>query len=237
MKEHVALIERLRETLQIQKWALLGHSYGGMLVCYYTHLCPASVSASLYENPSWDFILSLKSIVRYFIENYFNQHPDETAGRAFADAMRKEDYSTHPKDAVFDILELQKYVADKRVTMYMHSIDLPDYFSIFDRCYQALEADEDAVDQKCLYHTEKLIDGPEFFENHMLKIPENRAPALLLVGKYDPVCTAEQIEFFRKNAPIGEVVILPNSAHHPRIEDRELYASAVIDFMQRFVGA
>ena len=37
MKIQVDMIEEMRKMLGIDKWSVLGHSYGGMLACLYAH--------------------------------------------------------------------------------------------------------------------------------------------------------------------------------------------------------
>lgn len=231
MKEHVIQIEGIREALGIEKWSLLGHSYGGMLVCYYTYMCPKSIISSMYENPSWNFMKSFKSIVKYIIDNYFEYHKD-SEGYEIAKSLLQKDYSGCEKDSVWDILKLQPYVKDKRVIFYMHTAQPEDYFPLFEKCYEDFDIDVEMADQKELMHVKKLVEAGEMLEDHMYKIAENKQPALLIVGKYDPVCTIEQQKFFLDNAPNGKIVVLQNSAHHPRLEDKEEYKQAVFDFIK-----
>ncbi|MBC5660367.1 MULTISPECIES: alpha/beta fold hydrolase [Lachnospiraceae] len=232
MREHVEQMEQMRKLLGIQAWILLGHSYGGMLVCYYTYLHPESVLASLYENPGWNFIQNAKGIAQHYIDAYYRFHPDEKEGLAAAEAIITKDYTGREGESVWDILKAQRYVKDKKVTMYMHSIEPHQYFDLFEKCHKELEVDEDWVDAKELRHIEKLVEAGDMFLDHRPEIEKNQAPALLLNGKYDPVCTERDRMYFAKHAPHGKIVLLENSAHHPRVEQKEEYLQAIFDFLR-----
>lgn len=231
MKEHIDQMEQLREALGLKKWSLLGHSYGGMLVCYYTYLYPDSVEASLYENPGWYFTKNIKTIAQHYIDNYYAKHEDEAEGLAYAKMILEKDYTGREQETVSDILKAQSYVKDTKVTMYMHSIEPDAYFSCFEECYRELEADEDAVDQKGLVHLAKLTEAGDMFIDHRPEIKVNQNPALLLNGRFDPVCVEEDRIYFTENAPNGKLVVLENSAHHPRLEQKEEYLQAIFEFM------
>lgn len=234
MKEHIDQMERLRETLGISSWSLLGHSYGGMLVCFYSYYYPESIDVAMYENPSWNMSSGVKGIAQYYIDRYYCFHPDETEGLALAQEIIKKDYTGRENDAMWDILKAQSYVKDKRVTMYMESIEPHDYFDAFEKCYQELEMDDTdraKVDEMELSHLRALNDAGEINEDHHQKIAEIKLPSLLICGRYDPVCPEKEREFFRRTAPNGKVVILEHSAHHPRLEDKDGYLKAVFTFM------
>jgi len=38
--------------------------------------------------------------------------------------------------------------------------------------------------------------------------------------------------YFAKHAPHGKIVLLENSAHHPRVEQKEEYLQAIFDFLR-----
>lgn len=232
MKEHIAQMEELRRLLRIPAWILLGHSYGGMLVCYYTHLHPEAVLASLYENPGWYFLKNVKTIAQHYLDRYYAFHPEEDEGIAAAREILEKDYTACPGDSVWDILRAQRCVKDKKVTMYMHAIEPDDYFDCFRKCHAELEADEDEVDAKELRHIEKLVEAGDMFLDHRPELAANQAPALLLNGRYDPVCVEDDRQYFAAHAPKGKIVVLENSAHHPRLEQKEEYLQAIFDFLE-----
>lgn len=238
MREHIDQLEGLRKTLGLRSWSLLGHSYGGMLVCYYTYHYPRSIDVAIYENPSWCFYDDVKYLAQMYIDLYFKEHFD-AEGLAAAQYILNKNYSGHEAEAMWDILKAQSYVKDKRITMYMHSIEPRAYFDLFEDCFREFETNEEdkkKMDQKELAHLNALNSVGEINENHRPKIAAIQNPSLLIVGQYDPVCPEPEREFFRRSAPNGEVIVLPNSAHHPRLEDKEMYRNAVFAFMKQHVG-
>ncbi|MDO5518473.1 MAG: alpha/beta hydrolase, partial [Clostridium sp.] len=56
--------EELRKQLGIEKWSLLSHSFGGYLSVLYAELYPNSIVNIIYENPSFDFSLSERSMLK-----------------------------------------------------------------------------------------------------------------------------------------------------------------------------
>lgn len=239
MKEHIDQMEELRKTLGLSSWSLLGHSYGGMLVCYYAYHYPTSIDAVMYENPSWCFYDNVKYLAQMYIDLYYAHHGDETEGLAKAQYILDKDYTGCESDAMWDILAAQRYVKDQRVTMYMHSIEPHMYFDTFEDCYREFDmddADKEEMDRKELAHLNALNNAGELNEDHRPKVAAIQNPSLLLVGQFDPVCPEAEREFFRNTAPNGEIVVLPNSAHHPRIEDKDTYKNAVFSFMEKHVG-
>ncbi len=61
-------IEKLRQHLKIEKWAILGHSFGGMLASYYATLYPQNI-ASLILSSSGGIDLELLTYVSQRVNN------------------------------------------------------------------------------------------------------------------------------------------------------------------------
>jgi proline iminopeptidase len=59
----IADFEALRETLGIDRWSILGHSYGGRLALRYGVTHPGTVAQVIFENPPWDMVLATRTLV------------------------------------------------------------------------------------------------------------------------------------------------------------------------------
>ena len=116
--------------------------------------------------------------------------------------------------------------------LYMHSVEPDAYFALFRKSHAEWEATEEEVDAKELRHIEKLVEAGDMFLDHRPELSANQAPALLISGRYDPVCVEEDRQDFRGHAPFGKVVVLENSAHHPRLEQKQEYLQAIFDFLK-----
>ena len=55
-------LEVLRKQLQIRQWIVLGHSFGGMLACYYATLFPENIEGLILSS-SGGIDLELQSYV------------------------------------------------------------------------------------------------------------------------------------------------------------------------------
>jgi len=77
MMEHVRLIDRMREVLGIHSWAVLGHSYGGMLACLYAHTYSERTDAAIYECTSWDLGLFSQAMASHFLPYFQEIHSEE----------------------------------------------------------------------------------------------------------------------------------------------------------------
>ncbi len=56
--------EELREMLQIEKWSVIGHSFGGFLALLYATLYPQSIQKIIFEGPTFDFSLTSRSLLK-----------------------------------------------------------------------------------------------------------------------------------------------------------------------------
>ena len=72
------MIEQMRCKLNIKRWSLLGHSYGGALAVFYANKYPNSVEKTILECPSLDFTDSAKSVAEY-VSDYIHQVGDQEA--------------------------------------------------------------------------------------------------------------------------------------------------------------
>jgi 3-oxoadipate enol-lactonase len=59
------------------------------------------------------------------------------------------------------------------------------------------------------------------------------APTLVLVGEGDPACTVEAAEILHSGIAKSELVIIPQAAHLPNIEQRERFNDLVVGFLDR----
>ena len=61
MEYQIELIEEMRKLLGIERWSILGHSYGGTLAVLYAHSYPDSICRVILDCPSLWFEDSAKS--------------------------------------------------------------------------------------------------------------------------------------------------------------------------------
>lgn len=56
--------EELRKVLQIEKWSVIGHSFGGYVALLYAATNPNSIEKIIFEGPTFDFSLTSRALLQ-----------------------------------------------------------------------------------------------------------------------------------------------------------------------------
>lgn len=236
MEYQVEMIEEMRKILGIEKWSVLGHSYGGMLAVLYASACPDSVHKIILECPSLWFEDSARSTAEYLSEHIHSLNNGEAV--KLWEKVRFADYQDKT-EVVWDLSALLGYVTDMELRFYLHGITLEEYEMSMDTTDIANE-----MWSKGEQHLKKLLEAqPEpagsaqkkvmMTDNLLPVIPRIAAPMLLINGKYDPACTRNQIEYIMNNAQNVTQAVFEDSGHFPRLEEAEKYTNTVLSFLER----
>ncbi len=228
MVKQIEMLEQMRVQLNIEKWSLLGHSYGGMLACLYTNLYPASISSVIYECPSFNFTLSTKSVAKYLL-GYFN-NIQNTEGASLCYEIINKAYLENDNMAIDDMSKILNLSSDNpKIRNYLHNISYEEYIA----SYSTEEITSDMW-AKGNIHYVKLVKDGKMFMNFLPLLSENHQPSLLITGKYDSVCSNEQIDYYMKHAPHAHIKEFENSGHFPRIEEANEYTKCVCEFISAY---
>ena len=222
MDIQVAMVEEMRKKLNIDKWSVLGHSYGGMLACLYAHTYPSSVNKLILDCPSLDFIDSSKSTA-YYLSDYISKSDDNEA-KALLKKIKTTDYTD--KTVIFDLTSLLGHIKDMQLRNYLHGITYEEYAK---NAYA--EAIPNEMWAKSETHMMKLIEEEKMIENFLPMLKDIRNPLLLINGLYDPACSENQIRYIKENIENARQVLFENSGHFPRIEEPAKYTQCVIEFL------
>lgn len=234
MEYQVEMIEEMRKILGIEKWSVLGHSYGGMLAVLYASACPDSVHKIILECPSLWFEDSARSTAEYLSEHIHGLNDGQAV--KLWEKVRFADYQDKT-EVVWDLSALLGYVTDMELRFYLHGITLEEYEMSMDTTDIANE-----MWSKGEQHLKKLLEAqPEpagsaqkkvmMTDNLLPVIPGIAAPMLLINGKYDPACTRNQIEYIMNNAQNVTQAVFEDSGHFPRLEEAEKYTNTVLSFL------
>ena len=229
MEYQIELVEELRKLLGIEKWSILGHSYGGMLAVLYAHTYPDSIHKIILECPSLCFEDSAKSTAEY-LSGHINSLNNKQAS-ALCEKIKSADYQ-NKAEVVWDLSTLLSYVTDMELRFYLHGISFEDY--------QASMDGSDITDEmwsKGERHLTKLLEEQPvnrvmMTDNFLPMLPGIAAPMLLINGKYDPACTKNQIEYIMSHAQHVTQAVFENSGHFPRLEEAEKYTDTVLAFLE-----
>ncbi len=234
MEYQIEMVEEMRKILGIEKWSVLGHSYGGMLAVLYASACPDSVHKIILECPSLWFEDSARSTAEYLSEHIHGLNDGQAV--KLWEKVRFADYQDKT-EVVWDLSALLGYVTDMELRFYLHGITLEEYEMSMDTTDIANE-----MWSKGEQHLKKLLEAqPEpagsaqkkvmITDNLLPVIPGIAAPMLLINGKYDPACTRNQIEYIMNNAQNVTQAVFEDSGHFPRLEEAEKYTNTVLSFL------
>ena len=197
MEYQIEMVEEMRKLLGIEKWSILGHSYGGMLAVLYASTYPNAIQKVILDCPSLWFEDSARSTAEY-LSAHIDSLNDEQA-RNLCKKIKVAEYE-NPVDVVWDLSNLLGYVTDMELRFYLHNISFEEYYKSMDtsditdemwgkgerHLMKLLEAGPAGSTQKKVLMTDDLLP----------LIPKITAPMLLINGKYDPVCTKKVKIFF-----------------------------------------
>ena len=239
MEYQIEMVEEMRKLLGIEKWSILGHSYGGMLAVLYAYTYPDSIDKVILECPSLCFEDSARSTGEY-LSGHINSLHDKQAA-ALCEKIRFADYQDKT-EIVWDLSTLLGYVTDMELRFYLHGISFEEY-------EMSMDASDitDEMWSKGERHLMKLLEtqpasngslGKKVLmtDNFLPMILKITAPILLINGKYDPACTKNQIEYMMDNAQNVTQAVFEDSGHFPRIEEAEKYMKTIWSFLRREVS-
>ena len=235
MEYQIEMVEEMRKFLGIEKWSILGHSYGGMLAVLYAHTYPNSIHKVILECPSLHFEDSAKSIAAYLSEHIKSLNNKQAV--ELLEKIELTDYQDKT-EVVLDVSSLLGYVTDMKLRFYLHGISLEEYQMSMDTT-----GITDDMWSKGERHLMKLLEtqpAPDGSSQKRVQMTDNflpllqkiTAPILLINGKYDPACTKHQIEYILKHAQNVTQVVFEDSAHFPRLEEAQKYTNIILDFLE-----
>lgn len=235
MEYQIEMVEEMRKLLGIEKWSILGHSYGGMLAVLYASTYPNTIQKVILDCPSLWFEDSARATAEY-LSAHIDSLNDEQA-RKLCEKIKIAEYE-NPTDVVWDLSNLLCYVTDMELRFYLHGISFEEYWRSMDT-----SGITDEMWAKGEQHLTKLLEArpaPDgsppskvrMTDNLLPMLPKISAPMLLINGAYDPACSRHQIQSIMSRAPKVTQAVFENSGHFPRLEEAEKYTDTVLAFLE-----
>lgn len=196
-------IEEVRKHLEIDKFYLLAHSFGGILAVHYAKNFSEHILGILLMNVT----LNMKDSLNHQYSKGLEMLHAESPATGDMDNMMKE----------YESVQLQ--LLEKNM-----------FFSLqFKDVKNKIHIDEIDIDFISDPELQKYIfSSSEYFQNFTLITEEIKQPVLILAGKHDHAVGPEHHQDFR--FPNALVRIL-DTGHHPYVENPLDYQEAVIDFL------
>jgi proline iminopeptidase len=210
----------VREALGIERWAVLGHSFGGRIALRYATRYPERVSAVIFENPAWDLDdterLRLPAAAAIFDE----LGDGESAARCRALAVQPERMASWQES-----FELYGKLVDhgRYDDLFLHrQANRARYVA------GGTESFPVELRERTAEHSRLALDG--CWENLLWLLPKLTGPATLIKGRYDLVTGPRQIEAFT-----NPVHVFAESGHFVQLEEPAAYAELVRELVRQAV--
>ncbi|MBE7104643.1 alpha/beta hydrolase [Bacillus cereus] len=213
--------EELRKVLRIEKWSVIGHSFGGYLALLYAATYPNSIEKIIFEGPTFDFSLTSRALLQKTAQ-LLKRYGKEKEAKECLDFSES---NASPEELLEAYITLSGELEEKRMEIYENKEDKTDY-----NLYSDEEWGEFA--RRSEIHFRRLKDEGEIYKSFLLKLQEVKNPMLLIVGKYDVVTCEKQIEVFNRDARNGKYIVFEESGHTPHCEEADRFAETVIDFLK-----
>lgn len=216
--------EELRKKLNINKWSLLSHSFGGYLAVLYANFYPDSIEYMVYESPSFSFALSERSMLEAAANELVK----------LGNFILAEEYIKALK-TIMDYKEINNLL--------MKALS-----ELGDNCNNFMWFGEDkhviekiAMTTKnggSLWHKStntrmKLLKDWRVYNDVFTELSNVNKPSLLIKGKYDPITCEVQTEEFIKRVQDKQVATFDFSGHFVRIEEPDKYCEVITNYLYK----
>ena len=214
-KRDVSDIESLRKELKIEKWIVLGHSYGGIVAQAYALEFPESVdklilSNSFYSGEMWQANNDNCN------NEFRNQYPEEWDKLI---KLRDEGYNSSSPEHV-------------------SAYNLPNGLLYFYNPENATKVSSDSLIMNLkVYYTLVGYDGDFIIGGDVSKLDfrkelkKLKMPVLIIEGRYDRVAVPKWSIKFKEYAPQAKFIMFEKSGHNPYIEESEKYFKLLDEFL------
>jgi proline iminopeptidase len=198
----------LADAMDLDKYAVLGHSYGAFVALQNAVDFPGAAAQTIVSGgvPSSRFLEVVdKNLAEFEPESLRTQVADSWARET--DAQTQEDFANLMHDQMpfhfGDPLDPRIAEYEERIAETVYALAMLRHFSKAD--YGGIEV-----------------------ENRLGGVSQ---PVLVCTGRHDRVCTVEAAEAMANGLPEAELVIFEKSGHMTFVEENELYLKVVRDFL------
>ena len=206
-------VSGLAAGLGVERYAVLGHSYGAFVALQHAVDAPGAAAATVVSAgiPSTRFLSAVE-------ENLAAFEPVELREQVTASWARESEVRTE-EDARTLLLEQMPFhfadPFDPRIAEYNRvatgpTVYAPDVLRHFSDGYGGIDVES--------------------------RLGTIASPVLITAGRYDRTCTVEAAEVMAAAIPGAELVIFESSGHMMFVEEPDRYVGAVRDFLDRAAG-
>ena len=210
LAHHAADIEAMAGALGLERYALLGHSYGAFIALQHAVDFPGSPAATIVSSgvPDARFLAHVEDELAAFEPVELREQVQSSWARE-ADARTQEDVAALLSDQLpFHFADPRDPRIDDMRAAMAGAVYGPDVL-------RAAATDE---------------YGAIAVENRLADVTH---PVLVLAGRHDRTCSMPAAEAMAAGLPDAELVVFEHSGHMTYVEENEAYVVAVRDFLER----
>lgn len=210
--------ENLRNILGISSWSILGHSFGGMIALLYATKYPKSIEKVIFESPSFNFLMSMRSVYFKSAEIFQRQGKLDDANKL------KEFAENNNLRSLVD--NIGQITTEVRSEVYHNSEQLEEVKVI----NNLMDITEKHWENGKI-HFERLLCEGEINKDFMPLLSGFQCPSVLILGKYDPICCTEQYGCYLKESMNGKIITFDKSGHTPHNDEPYKFTEVVSNFL------
>ena len=208
LQQMAADVVSLAQTLSLERYTVLGHSYGALVALQNAIDFPGGAAGTIVSSgfPSARFLVHVARNLETFEPVELREHvraswarESSVASREEMDALLHDQLPFHFADPLDPLIE--EY--ERRTAGAVNSPDVLRHFALQE--YGGIEV-----------------------ENRLAGVTQ---PMLVLAGRQDRTCSVEAAEAIARNALNAELVIFEKSGHMTFVEENERYIAVVRDFL------
>ncbi|NND31606.1 MAG: alpha/beta fold hydrolase [Saprospiraceae bacterium] len=200
-------MEDIRKHLDIDRWSILGHSWGGLLTLHYALEYPERVARLV-------LVSAIPGSSELQQEIQAIQKSRETAEDSLAkEVIMATEAFKNGEIAAYESLFKALFTAQFYDRNYADSLELAFQPSFLEG------------NRKLRYLSKDVSD----YDIHLALEPI-KSPSLLIYGAHDPL-SGDPALLYARYLPSADLIIIPHAGHFPFIEQKPAFFQAVTDFL------
>jgi proline iminopeptidase len=208
LQQMAADVSALAQALDLERYAVLGHSYGAFVALQHAVDFPGAAAQTIVSSgvPSSRFLAQVEQNLQSFEPIELRQQVADSWARE-SSAETQADFAAIMRD------QMPFHFANPRDPRIAE--------------YHARTAGTIYAPQVLKHFAQQAYGGIEV-EQRLSGVIQ---PVLVLAGRYDRVCSVEAAEVIAAGIPDAQLVVFERSAHMTFVEEQESYLAAVRDFL------
>lgn len=220
--------EAVRQALDVDRWVVLGQSFGGMLALRYATSHPGAVSAVVFENPVWDVALTARAALPR-IASKLAARGHGAQARAAQDAAGSDG---PPRELWAAYVAALRALGDAREEYFVPDPGTRQLLREIRLARSRRAPDGEEPSESTIRHHEAFLRDDAAYQCLLPLLPRLEIPALLITGGRDPTTSAEQRDAFGRGSPRHTMAEFERAGHFVHADEPDRYARAIIKFVR-----